>query len=71
MQPVTKQTVNMAIEPSSDFLPERPSLRLTVSPPNETPMIAALMSPSTRKIIDAIAHDGGESAMDSVQPSDK
>jgi len=59
-QPTTKQTTSMAREPSSDFLPVRPSLTEATSPPNDTPMIAALMSPSTRKSSAAVEMDGGE-----------
>mmetsp|Transcript_59802 Transcript_59802/g.129633 ORF Transcript_59802/g.129633 Transcript_59802/m.129633 type:complete len:235 (-) Transcript_59802:538-1242(-) len=66
--PITKQTRNIAEEPSIDFLPPRPSFMETVSPPKETPMMAALMSPSTRKRIEAMAIDGGDKAMQSVQP---
>ena len=71
LAPIMKQTQNIANEPSNDFFPSRPSLSDTVSPPNETPMIAALMSPKTRNRIDAIAIEGGEIAMESVQPSEK
>eukprot|EP00964_Phaeocystis_antarctica_P156381 scaffold126000_cov75-Phaeocystis_antarctica.AAC.1 len=70
-QPTTKQTTSIAAEPSADFLPCRPSLRPTVSPPKLTPMSAALMSPSTRKRIDVSVIDGGEMAIVSVQPSER
>mmetsp|Transcript_1836 Transcript_1836/g.4159 ORF Transcript_1836/g.4159 Transcript_1836/m.4159 type:complete len:209 (-) Transcript_1836:156-782(-) len=68
VEPTRKQTRNMAVEPSMDFFPCLPSFIETVSPPNDTPMIAALMSPSTRKRIEAIAIEGGDVAMQRVQP---
>jgi len=42
-----------------------------VSPPNETPMMAADMSPSMRKSIETVAIDGGEKAIVRVQPREK
>ena len=60
---MAKQTANIASEPSSDFLPCRPSRMVQVSPPNETPMMAADMSPSMRKSIETVAIDGGEKAI--------
>ena len=69
VQPTRKQTTNIAIEPSADFLPSRPSLSDTVSLPKETPTTAALRSPRTRKSTAAIAIDGGAIAIVSVQPS--
>ena len=69
VQPTEKQTTNIAIEPSADFLPSRPSLSDTVSLPKETPTTAALRSPRTRKSTAAIAIDGGAIAIVSVQPS--
>eukprot|EP00316_Scyphosphaera_apsteinii_P017548 CAMPEP_0119328786 /NCGR_PEP_ID=MMETSP1333-20130426/74236_1 /TAXON_ID=418940 /ORGANISM="Scyphosphaera apsteinii, Strain RCC1455" /LENGTH=200 /DNA_ID=CAMNT_0007337745 /DNA_START=110 /DNA_END=714 /DNA_ORIENTATION=+ len=70
VEPIVKHTQNIASEPSSDFLPSRPSLSLPrASPPKETPMMAAVMSPRTRKRMDDIATEGGEIAIERVQPS--
>ena len=70
-QPIITQTINIAIEPSIDFLPSRPNRLTTASPPNDTPITAADMSPSTKNKMDAIEIDGGEIAMHKVQPSEK
>jgi hypothetical protein len=66
-----KHTSSIAMEPSALFLPARPSLRLTVSPPKETPTMAALRSPRMRKRIEAIVIDGGEIAIVSVHPRER
>ena len=55
-----KQTQNMAKLPSTLFLPSRPSFNEATSPPNETPINAAAMSPSTKKIIAQLDTSGGE-----------
>ena len=62
VEPITKQTANIATAPSIDFRPPRPIRTVDTSRPKLTPMMAALMSPSTRKRIDVIAIDGGEIA---------
>jgi len=71
VQAIRKQTVNMATDPSRDFLPQRPNLTEQVSPPNDTPIMAADMSPRTRNRMDTIAIDGGLKAIVSVHPREK
>ena len=62
-KPTAQHTLNMASDPSRLFLPARPSFRVPKeSPPKLTPMMAAVMSPRTRKRMLAMAMDGGESA---------